>query len=532
MTTQVYAETTAAATAADHYDPASGAWDGQLPNADLVAQVPPAKPVDLRDRKDGGHLDRTAWAFDFRRRHSLTPLQGYILAYAAFRASAYRQFLFDDSQEQVSEAVGCNPKTAGRALRELVNAGALYQLSSGKGGHSTKASRYRLRGSETGWRVPGLDHEAGNVRLTNIEPETNPEQCSIDASQCSIDDLSMFDSRLFNVRQSNNPPVPPPVTHPVVVASSDDDNKNPPVAVATAESPAAAAALSLSLPESLDSAPTEETPVCSEPDCRQPGIIEWGGPVCVVHAVDAGWWEFLDTGTWTSGIHGAKAYYLKHPEELRALIADYEAEEQAIIDAKEAQQQREADALARAEERERERIAARAAEEAALPPEQLGWRHAVKAMHGLKAGGFNIGAVARDVDTSGVTLADGVLVLPFRNQSNLDRFMGGWGQQRADLLAVVQEHLPGVTDLTIVRPAHDNDCGCLNCRDAMIKAERDKAAEFVRDHVAEWEHDPAVVPQRPGARAIPPKVEGWLPPDHPDRLRKEAQADKQIDNGF
>ena len=38
-----------------HYDPDSGEWDGQLPNPELVAQVPPAK---YSERKIGGPKDR------------------------------------------------------------------------------------------------------------------------------------------------------------------------------------------------------------------------------------------------------------------------------------------------------------------------------------------------------------------------------------------------------------------------------------------------------------------------------------------
>ena len=43
-------------TAQPSYDPETGAWDGQLPHADLVDQLPP--PI---ERKPGGPMDRDEW---------------------------------------------------------------------------------------------------------------------------------------------------------------------------------------------------------------------------------------------------------------------------------------------------------------------------------------------------------------------------------------------------------------------------------------------------------------------------------------
>ena len=507
----------------EHYDRRNGGWDGQLPNADLVAQVPPAKPVDLRDRKDGGHLDRTAWAFDFRRRHGLTPLQGYVLAYAAFRASAYRQFLFDDSLEQVADAVGCKRHAAGKAIAALVGRGALYQLSNGKGGHSTKASRYRIRGAETGWRVPGLDHEWSNGRLASIEPETSPEQWTFDAEQWTFDADSMDVSRDFNGRQTSNPPVPPPVTHPVVEDISYPTTTTHPCAVATAPNPAAAAA-SLSSLESKDSTPTTgDVGPCWGDDCSETPVIFVGEEyrVCVGHAVSEYWEACQQSCPWASQSK-ARGWYSRNIPALQEVIDEWEADELADYEAKEAQREYDrlkaeerAKAAQEAEERRLKQIQDRADAETALDarltPDQRQWRLAAKAITSARLlGGYE--TILRDIDVEAITVSGGTLALPFKSKANLERFAALLADSRPTLVDTVRTFLPDVAHLEPSTPAHADDCRCPPCHAAVRQAERDKAAEFIRDHVAEWEFDPKKPAVRPGR--IPTKeYKGWVPPE-------------------
>ena len=140
----------------------------QLPDPGIAHQT---APIDTRDRSEGGHLDRTAWAYDFARRHQLTKPERAVLLYMVHRASPQRLFQCDDSEEQIGEWTDYQRKAVNRAIKRLVASGAIYQVrkgGKGKGGEGY-SGRYRLRGNETGWRVNGTTAKSNATR--------SPSQC-------------------------------------------------------------------------------------------------------------------------------------------------------------------------------------------------------------------------------------------------------------------------------------------------------------------------------------------------------------------
>ena len=148
MVIKEYANPATTATAEEHYDRSNGVWDGQLPNADLVAQVPPAKP---RER-DGGCLDRQLWLTEighnfnhaeYRVMHYLTVVCGPKLAIP---------YTWAESEETISAKTGVGVRTVRRAIARAVDLGFVSIVRSGKGQYSKACSVYRLEGSQTKWR--------------------------------------------------------------------------------------------------------------------------------------------------------------------------------------------------------------------------------------------------------------------------------------------------------------------------------------------------------------------------------------------
>ena len=159
-------------------DPASdhvaGSFDDN-PASTTLPMVGAIPPLDTRDRSDGGPLDRMAWVYEFSRRHDLTKPERAVLHYMAFRAAPQRLFQCDDSEDQIGEWTGYERHSVNRAIKGLIRKGAVYQTRSGKGGHPD-ASRYRLRGTETWWRVADSPEQ---LESYSQPPNGNPEfHCS------------------------------------------------------------------------------------------------------------------------------------------------------------------------------------------------------------------------------------------------------------------------------------------------------------------------------------------------------------------
>ena len=154
-----------------HYDPDSGEWDGQLPNPELVAQVPPAK---YSERKIGGPKDRLGWL---------------IANASAVNAGAYRllSILVNDanhagichpSWERLKELSGTgHNSTIDRQLDELKAAGLVEIVRHGKG--TRTVNTYRLTGHYTDWES-SCAHATRVVAPTQQElsPPRNLTSCA------------------------------------------------------------------------------------------------------------------------------------------------------------------------------------------------------------------------------------------------------------------------------------------------------------------------------------------------------------------
>ena len=84
----------------------------------------------------------------------------------------------------------------------------------------------------------------------------------------------------------------------------------------------------------------------------------------------------------------------------------------------------------------------------AMTEEQTHWHEAVKELGGLKGNDYAIGALLRDVPLSGgFDLDGGTLRLVFRHESNLARFNAEYDGMAGAILETIAKHLPGVTSL-------------------------------------------------------------------------------------
>ena len=158
------------------YDPETGAWDGQLPHADLVDQLSPPT-----ERKPGGPLDRFTWL-----KPAIRELTGagfkFVFALAGYSNNEGRCY---PSHARLRMDTGLSDSGLRKGQREAINTGWVVVEASGQG----KASNhYRLTGADTGWarvspgehpnRHPGNGlgcHPGDDRTLLLPNPSINPE---------------------------------------------------------------------------------------------------------------------------------------------------------------------------------------------------------------------------------------------------------------------------------------------------------------------------------------------------------------------
>ena len=126
-------------TAQPSYDPETGAWDGQLPHADLVGQIPPPT-----ERKPGGPLDRFTWMKPATRELTGAGFK-FVFALAGYSNNEGRCY---PSHARLRLDTGLSDSGLRKGQREAVNTGWVVVEVSGKGKAS---SHYRLTGADTGW---------------------------------------------------------------------------------------------------------------------------------------------------------------------------------------------------------------------------------------------------------------------------------------------------------------------------------------------------------------------------------------------
>ena len=146
-------------TAQPSYDPENeGAWDGQLPHADLVDQLSP--PI---ERKPGGPLDRSKWVI------SHAPALGH----AAFKLLVVMNDYSNasgicwPSRAALMGQSGMSGSGVDRAIRELKRSGAVDVIEDGKG---RKSNTWQLSGGLNGW---SQTHRKWGIKLTE-SGERNP----------------------------------------------------------------------------------------------------------------------------------------------------------------------------------------------------------------------------------------------------------------------------------------------------------------------------------------------------------------------
>ena len=277
-----------------------------LPDPGIAQQT---APIDTRDRSEGGHLDRTAWAYDFARRHQLTKPERAVLLYMAHRAGPQRFFQCDDSEEQIADWTDYERKAINRAIKGLINKGAIYQTRKGKGGNHV-ASRYRLRGSETDWRVEGTpDNPNGTPGYIGDSQwdsgvHWNGSNGTPGDSQCDPESVPMRPGVPYH--PDNHPLLPP------VVSSENDETTT----TTTREVEAAKAESSLS---SSDSQFKKDEPDVSN-DFNRPNVCEnCEAPtfrehrLCIPHLVDLFWPQLGPT--WEKGPRAATRWYNENPDD-------------------------------------------------------------------------------------------------------------------------------------------------------------------------------------------------------------------------
>ena len=158
------------ATAQRHYDPDSqGAWDRQLPHADLVDQLPP--PV---ERKTGGPLDRDEWRRSNATEvgHAAYKLLDVLCGYSNTEGQCW------PGMELLAEVSGMSARALRRGLAELRRKQIVWPLYPGS--TVCKANPYQLAGGLNRWDcaescttiVPKVAHRT----LSSSEPKRNPKE--------------------------------------------------------------------------------------------------------------------------------------------------------------------------------------------------------------------------------------------------------------------------------------------------------------------------------------------------------------------
>ena len=164
-------------TASPSYDPENeGAWNGQLPNPDLVDQLPPPT-----ERKPGGPLDRFTWLKPATRELTGAGFK-FVFALAGYSNDQGRCY---PSHARLRLDTGLSDSGLRKGQREAVNTGWVVVEVSGKGKAS---SHYRLTGADTGWvrvspeehpgchqsNTPGC-HQSNDRTLSSSNPKINPK---------------------------------------------------------------------------------------------------------------------------------------------------------------------------------------------------------------------------------------------------------------------------------------------------------------------------------------------------------------------
>ena len=312
----------------------------QLPDPGIAHQT---APIDTRDRSEGGHLDRTAWAYDFARRHQLTKPERAVLLYMVHRASPQRLFQCDDSEEQIGEWTDYQRKAVNRAIKRLVASGAIYQVrkgGKGKGGEGY-SGRYRLRGNETGWRVNGTTAKSNATRSpSQCDPESHgdsvnatrsPSQCdpeshgdSVNAtrspSQCDLEshgdsvNATRSPSQCDPESKSMRPGVPHhPDHHPVlppVVSFKDETTTTTTHSAEPTQHESLLSSHSFSQKRYEEPGRTETAEICE--DCGKETSFR-NHDLCV-RCLTKLFWPQLGP-TWEKGPRAAARWYASHPDD-------------------------------------------------------------------------------------------------------------------------------------------------------------------------------------------------------------------------
>ena len=281
----------------------------------MVGAIP---PLDSRDRSDGGHLDRTAWVYEFSRRHNLTKPERAVLHYMAFRAAPQRLFQCDDAEDQIGEWTGYERHSINRAIKGLVRKGALMQTRPGGKGIDHQPARYRLRGVETDWRVQGVDGKADGTG-SSIGQETEASmELRVPSEQASMEPgvLPMEPGVLPDGTRSSTPPGLPPGLPPVVSPDKSAETTD----TTTRKETSAQAASSLSLADPYSE--PENLNLCGCGEARFENFRE-----CLPCLVD----RFQLADTWEKGRSAAVRWYRQHPDEFIEQIREAAADMGAKI---------------------------------------------------------------------------------------------------------------------------------------------------------------------------------------------------------
>ena len=127
-------------TAQPSYDPETGAWDGQLPHADLVDQLP--APT---ERKPGGPMDRDEWRRSNAARvgHAAYKLLDTLTGYSNREGRCW------PGMDLLAEVTGMSARALRRGLAELRRQELAWPTFPGF--TVSRGNPYQLAGGLDGW---------------------------------------------------------------------------------------------------------------------------------------------------------------------------------------------------------------------------------------------------------------------------------------------------------------------------------------------------------------------------------------------
>ena len=164
-------------TASPSYDPENlGAWDGQLPNPDLVDQLPPSI-----ERKPGGPMDRDEWRRSNAARvgHAAYKLLDVLSGYSNPEGRCW------PGMDLLADDTGMSARALRRGLAELLRKELAWPTFPGC--TVSRANPYQLAGGLDGWDcaesgttiVPKVAHRTPSSSNPNI----NPKRTLVDAKR-------------------------------------------------------------------------------------------------------------------------------------------------------------------------------------------------------------------------------------------------------------------------------------------------------------------------------------------------------------